>query len=187
MAELNTFFEQYLPDTDSTQLVEAFDVSKMIKRKEHLIRPGQNSSFLAFIIQGTFRVYFYSENGIEITVWFSFAGMMITDMLAFYTETRASFYVQAVEESEIRIILKSQLYKLYQSNPEYQEFGRKYAENAFINVGQRMLSFQTKSAEERYKELLQNPKYMQKIPLKYLASYLGVTDTSLSRIRKNLQ
>ena len=113
--------------------------------------------------------------------------MMITDMLAFYTETRASFYVQAVEKSEIRIILKSQLDKLYQSNPEYQEFGRKYAENAFINVGQRMLSFQTKSAEERYKELLQNPKYMQKIPLKYLASYLGVTDTSLSRIRKNLQ
>ena len=52
---------------------------------------------------------------------------------------------------------------------------------------ERMLSLQTKSAEERYLELLANPQYMQKIPLKHLASYLGITDSSLSRIRKNLQ
>ena len=51
---------------------------------------------------------------------------------------------------------------------------------------ERMLSFQTKSAEERYLELLSNPNYLQRIPLKHLASYLGVTDTSLSRIRKNI-
>lgn len=166
--------------------MNAFDVVQKIKKKDFLLKPSQNCSFLAFVKKGTFRVYFYDNDGIEITVWFSFEGMMVGDLLAFYKESKAHFYVQAVDECEISIISKNKLEKLYLSNREYLQFGKKYAEYVSVNVMERMLSFQTQSAEERYLELLANPNYMQKIPLKYLASYLGITDTSLSRIRKSI-
>ena len=186
MNELKTFFKKYIPLTNIEHFTNAFDDVISIKRKDYLLKPNQNCSFLAFVKKGTFRVFFYNNEGTEITVWFSWEGMMIGDLLAFYKETKALFYVQAVEDSEIRKISKNNLDQLYLNNPVYLQFGRKYAEYVSINVMERMLSFQTKSAEERYLELLANPKFMQKIPLKYLASYLGITDTSLSRIRKKI-
>jgi CRP-like cAMP-binding protein len=186
MNELKTLFKKYIPLADTKNLVNAFDMVQKLKKKDFLLKPNQNCSFLAFVKKGTFRVFFYDNNGIEITVWFSFEGMMVGDLLAFYKESTSIFYIQAVDDCEICIITKTKLEKLYLSNPEYLQFGRKYAEYVSMNVMERMLSFQTQSAEERYLELLANPNYMQKIPLKYLASYLGITDTSLSRIRKNI-
>ena len=186
MNDLKTFFNKYIPLADLELFVQAFDVVQKLKRKELLLKPGQNCTYLAFVQKGAFRVFFYDTEGTEITVWFSFEGMMIADLLAFYKGSKALFYVQAVEDSEICMLSKNKLEELYLEHPEYLQFGRKYAEYISINVMERMLSFQTKSAEERYLELLSNPKYMQRIPLKYLASYLGVTDTSLSRIRKNI-
>ncbi len=186
MNDLRTFFEKYIPLDDIDQFVNSFDVIQKFKKKDYLLKPGQNCDFLAFIKKGTFRVFFYDSEGTEITVWFSWEGMMVGDLLAFYKESKAEFYVQAIEACEICSIPKSTLEQLYLTNPQYLQFGKKYAEFVSINVMERMLSFQTKTAEERYLELLANPNYMQKIPLKYLASYLGITDTSLSRIRKNI-
>jgi CRP-like cAMP-binding protein len=113
--------------------------------------------------------------------------MVITDMLGFYTTGKATFFVEALQDSIIYKISKQDLEKLYSKFPLYRVFGQKFAEEALTMLMQRTLSLHTKSAEDRYKELLQIPNFMQKIPLKYLASYLGVTDTSLSRIRKNIR
>lgn len=186
MKSLEYFFSQYIPLTDASDLIRAFGVNREMEKKEMLTRPGEDSSFLAFIHEGAFRVYFYNEKGHDTTVWFSFAGMMISDLLAFYQGTPANFYISAIEDSHISLIYRHQLEELYLTYPEYREFGRKYAENALVQVMQRMVTLQTKSAEERYAELLAAPQFMQTIPLKYLATYLGITDTSLSRIRKNL-
>ena len=186
MASIDAFFKKYIPLAAIDPLVDAFDLSQKIKKKDFLLRPNENCLFLAFIKRGTFRVFFYDSEGVEITVWFSWEGMMIGDLLAFYKSSKSIFYVQAVEDSEINILSKDKLEALYQNNPDYLEFGRKYAEYVSINVMERMLSLQTKSAEERYLELLEKPNFMKKIPLKYLASYIGVTDTSLSRIRRNI-
>ncbi|MEO0572146.1 MAG: Crp/Fnr family transcriptional regulator [Bacteroidota bacterium] len=186
MNELKAFFKKYIPLADTENFVRAFDVAQKLKKREFLLKPAQNCAYLAFVKKGTFRVFFYDKEGTEITVWFSFEGMMIGDLLALFQNSKAIFYVQAIEDSEISILPKNKLEELYLKNPEYLQFGRKYAEYVSVNVMKRMLSFQTKSAEERYIELLTNPNYMQRIPLKYLASYLGVTDSSLSRIRKKI-
>ncbi|MEX0360244.1 MAG: Crp/Fnr family transcriptional regulator, partial [Allomuricauda sp.] len=159
MEDLKKFFNKYIPLADTDQLVKAFDVIQKIKKKGFLLKPGQNCSFLAFVKKGTFRVFFYDKDGTEITVWFSFDGMMVSDLLAFYKESKAIFYVQAVEDSEICIIPKYKLESFYLKNQEFLQFGRKYAEYVSINVMERMLSLQTKSAEERYLELLANPNY----------------------------
>jgi CRP/FNR family transcriptional regulator, anaerobic regulatory protein len=94
--------------------------------------------------------------------------------------------VEALDDSVLYKINKHDLDELYKQQPPYSEFGRKFSEEALTMLMQRTLSLHTKSAEDRYKELMQIPELIQKVPLKYLATYLGITDTSLSRIRKNL-
>ena len=113
--------------------------------------------------------------------------MLVGDLLAFFKKSKSIFYVEAIEESEISIISREKLEKLYMEHPEYLLFARKYAEYVSINVMERLLTLQTKSAEDRYKELLETPNFLKRIPLKYLASYIGVTDSSLSRIRRNIR
>ena len=116
MDKLRTFFEKYIPLCDTSYLINAFNVSKRLKKRDFLIKPGQNCAFLAFVDTGIFRVFFYNAEGIEVTVWFSFEGMMVGDLLAFYKDSKATFYVQAIEDSEIKIIkkvrLKSYLYPI---------------------------------------------------------------------------
>jgi CRP-like cAMP-binding protein len=185
-AELREFLEYYLPNEDLKPLLNCFHEFK-IKKGRHLLKPGQDCNYLAFIQQGCFRVYYHDINDKEIITWFSFEEMVISDLLGLYTNGKAQFYVEALEDSLIYKISKADLENLYKQNPKYIEFGRKFAEEALTMLMYRTMSLHTLSAEERYKELLQQPDFMQKIPLKYLASYLGITDTSLSRIRKKIR
>lgn len=184
--ELKDFLSFYLPDQNLHPLLDCFHELK-IKKGKHLLKPKQDCNYIAFIQKGLFRVYYFDINGREIITWFSFTEMAITDLLGLYTTGKAQFYVEALEDSIIYKITKQDLEKLYIEYPVYREFGRKFAEEALTMLMQRTMSLHTKSAEERYKELLQIPDFMQKIPLKYLASFLGVTDTSLSRIRKKIR
>lgn len=187
METLETFFNQYITSkNDQQELISLFGKSKKLDAKSFLVKPGGPSSFLAFIEKGTFRVYLINAKGIEVTIWFSFAGMMISDMLAFYKNTSANFYIEAIEDSIIRIISKSDLRKVYQENVRLRAFGQRYSENALVKVMERMLELQTLDAEKRYLSLMERPLFLEKIPLKYLASFIGVTDTSLSRIRRKL-
>ena len=186
MQNLTTYFKRMLPFADVEPLVQAFSAIRVIKRHELLVRPGQRTTFLAYINKGAFRVYFYNENADEITTWFSFQDFFVTDLLSYYKDVPASFYVEAIEDSEIFIAQKATLEKLFRTHVQYQEFGRKFAENGMVLLMERMMSLQTKTATERYLELLERPEFMEKIPLKYLATYLGITDSSLSRIRRQV-
>ena len=183
---LETFLSYYIPDESLDPFIKKFERST-IKRSRHLLRPGMDCSYLAYIQQGCFRVYYHDIKGREIVTWFSFSEMVITDLLGFYTSGKAQFYVQALEDSILYKISKHDLVQLYNELPAYREFGRKFAEEALTMLMQRTMSLHTKSAEERYKELMAHPHLMQKIPLKYLASFLGITDTSLSRIRRKIR
>ncbi len=186
MDELRLFFERYLPHQDLSPLLSAFSEPKSFKKRTMMIQPGERCSQLAFVGSGCFRVYFINEVGIEITTWFSFQGAVVTDLLAYLTDSPATFFVEAIEDSQIVQIDKMQLEKLIVSHPEYEKFARNFAEEALVMVIRRMVSLQTKSAKERYLEVLGNPNVMQRIPLKHLATYLGITETSLSRIRAEI-
>ncbi|MBK7870475.1 MAG: Crp/Fnr family transcriptional regulator [Saprospiraceae bacterium] len=187
MDSIYDFLKYYIPEKDVPELAKGFSTRKNIAKNELLLAPGISCDFLGFIIKGLFRVYFYDYEGKEITVWFSLEGMVITDMLAFYSDTKAQFYVQAIEDSEIIIITKEKLESSYAHYPSLIEFGRKFAEEAIVMLMERTLTLQTKTAEDRYKDLLEQPELLQRIPLKHLATYLGITDTSLSRIRRNIK
>ncbi len=186
MKNLEIYLHRMLPGMEVQKLVQAFSTTRLLKKNEFLIQPGQRTTFLSYINKGSFRVYFYNDNADEITTWFSFQNYFVTDLLAYYKGTPATYYVEAIEDSEIFIAQKHDLEALYRVHADSREFGRKFAENGMVMLMERMVTLQTKSATDRYLELLEQPQFMEKIPLKYLASFLGITDTSLSRIRKNL-
>lgn len=186
MQKLYEYIAGYLPKEDIEELVESFSEKRLVKRNHIFLQPSDSCGFIAFIEKGLFRVYFYDKNGKEITTWFSYEGMIITDLWSFYTGKKASFYVEALEDCEIRQISKERLHELYEKRPEYREFGRKFAEQALVRVMQRLWGFYSKGAEEHYLELLGQPELLQRVPLKHLATYIGITDSSLSRIRKKL-
>lgn len=184
--ELTEFLSFYIPNQELQPFLSCFREMK-VKKGRHLLTPGKDCNYLAFIQYGCFRVYYFDTNGKEIITWFSFNEMVITDLLGLYTTGKAQFYVEALEDSLLFRITKSDLERLYKKYPYYLEFGRRFAEEALTMLMQRTLSLHTKTPEERYEELLQIPHFMEKIPLKHLASYLGVTDTSLSRIRRRIR
>ncbi|WP_264524553.1 Crp/Fnr family transcriptional regulator [Flavobacterium sp. N502536] len=104
---------------------------------------------------------------------------------SFITQKVAEENIQALTDTEIEVIHKEGIEKLYSSSIYWQEVGRKIAEIEYVTLQKRMISFQKLSGTQRYEELYQNHKnYIQQIPLQYLASYLGVTPRHLSRIRK---
>jgi CRP-like cAMP-binding protein len=187
MTDLEDFLSDYLPGIELDPFVKSFSIPKTIRKNQFYIRPGLLCDTIGFVRRGCFRVYMIDNKGKEITTWFSFPGFVITDMLAFYTDGRARFYAQALEDCEVLNIKKQQLESLYKAYPDYREFGRKFAEEALIMLMKRTLSMQIESAENRYRDLLEQPDFMQRIPLKYLASYLGITDTSLSRLRRKIR
>jgi len=114
--------------------------------------------------------------------------MWVTDLRAYYKNSRANYYVKALENSEIYIIYKFSLEKLYKEHNEFLLFAKNFAERGMVTMLKRSdYIFQELSAEERYKELLKTPILKHNFPFKYIATFLGITETSLSRIRKNLK
>ena len=156
-----------------------------VKRGDIILIAGEVCSSFMFIEEGGIRMYYYSGDS-EISAWFSLANSVAMEVHSFITQTPSICSLQAIEDSELYVLAKSDLERLYEQQPKMQEFMRKMWEAALALIIPRFSSLQNESAEERYKDLINNSELMQQIPQKYLASFIGVTPTSLSRIRKKL-
>ena len=183
-SELKTFIKTYikLPDEELEQIAGKFR-RRTVKKNEYLLRQGEICSDLVFVKEGCLRLY-YLADGIEVSVWFSFKHSSAIELYSFISERPSEYYLQAIEAGEILYLSKPALNLIYETYPKMQEMMRKFWEDVVINLVDRFTALQRDSAEKRYRDLLKKPAYLQKIPQKYLASFIGVTPTSLSRIRK---
>lgn len=187
MERLKEYLKKELPSIDIQPFINAVSEKRQIKKGELLVEAGEKAHFLAFVNKGIFRVYLIDQKGNEITTWFGFKNMWVTDLYSYYKGTRAIYYVEAIEKSEVIIIKKSDLDRLYQTNPEFINFAKEFAEYGMVMMIERAYDLQAKTADQRYNKLFNTPILKNNIPLKYIATYLGVTETSLSRIRKNIK
>jgi len=146
---------------------------------------GEICKDLIFVQQGCLRLY-YLQDDIEVSVWFALKHSSAIEIFSFISETPTNNYLQAIEDSEVLYLPKSELNKLYESHPKMQEMMRKFWEDVILHLLDRFTALQRDSAEKRYLDLLNKPELLQTIPQKYLASFIGVTPTSLSRIKKNI-
>jgi CRP-like cAMP-binding protein len=184
--EFKKFISGYtdLSDQELDEVAGKFK-SKIVKKNDCVLQQGEICKDLIFVQSGCLRLY-YIAGGIDISVWFSFQHSSAIEIYSFISETPSDYFLQAIEDSEILYVPKSVLNELYQAHPKMQEMMRKFWEDVIINLINRFTALQRDPAEKRYRDLLSKPPYIQKIPQKYLASFIGVTPTSLSRIRKQI-
>jgi CRP-like cAMP-binding protein len=184
--ELKKFIASYvdIPDGELDDIAGKFK-TKTIKKNDCLLEQGKVCEDLVFVQNGCLRLY-YVADGVEVSVWFSFKHSSAIEIYSFISERPSDYFLQAIEESEVLYLPKSALNKLYETHPKMQEMMRKFWEDVIIHLIDRFTALQRDSAEQRYRDLLKKPVYLQQIPQKYLASFIGVTPTSLSRIRKQI-
>ena len=186
MRALEDFIKEYvpMPEVDLAHITKRFKC-KVVKKDDYLLIPGNVCKDFIFVQSGCLRMYFI-KGGIEISIWFAFADSVASEIHSFISEEPSRYFVQAIEDSELLFISKNQLNELYVTHPLMQEMMRKFWEGILIHIIDRFSSLQNDTAKERYLNLLNTPEYLQKIPQKYLASFIGITPTSLSRLRRQI-
>lgn len=182
--ELITYFSKY--NALSENAINAIsDISKLvnIKKNQDLQSIGHTCRTIYFIKKGVARIYYYKDD-IEITECFAFENAIIARVESLFTGKPSRKAIQMIEDSELIAISSVKLFDLYDTFPEIERLLRKIFESAYVDTVNRVESIQFHSAEERYNALLkENPNVLLRVPLKYIASYLGITQVSLSRIR----
>lgn len=154
-----------------------------IKKNQDLQPIGHTCKTIYFINKGIARIYYYKD-GIDITESFAFENNIIARVESLFTGKPSRKAIQVLEDSELVGINSAQLFKLYDAFPEIERLFRKIFEGAYVDTVNRIEGIQFHSAEERYNALISEaPDVLKRVPLKYVASYLGITQVSLSRIR----
>ncbi|WP_166923537.1 Crp/Fnr family transcriptional regulator [Flavobacterium poyangense] len=175
---------QILPLQELDKL-DGLIVKRKLKKGDFLIRENQIAKEIVLIKSGALRSFYMNNEGEEITNCITFENEFMTAFTSLITQKPTEENIQALFDTELEVISHEQIAHLYENSIHWQKVGRVIAEMQYINLEQRILSFQKLSGKERYETLFENhPHYIKLIPLHYLASFLGVTPRHLSRIRK---
>ena len=162
-------------------------IPKKLRRRQYLLQAGDVCTMLAFVSQGCLRLYELDELGRERNLVFALEGQWMTDVESWRAHTPSTRNVDALEDSQLLLIDNASLDTLTKSAPQWDRYFQGVLEDAFKAAIGRISDFVGASAEERYLRFLsQSPELSQRIPLHQIASYLGITPQSLSRIRREL-
>lgn len=174
-----------ITDTEFDQIRAIFR-PRVVRKRCFLYRQGEVCPCVAFIERGCFRNYHLEEDGSEYIVNFPHEDWWVADLQSFYLGLPSMFNLEAIEESSVVTTTKLEWERALASIPSFQTFyhakiGRAYTANTL-----RIATNRSADAEERYADIVRNHSWMlERIPQRYLASYLGIEPQSLSRIRKS--
>jgi len=167
--------------------IEKSGIRKSVEANSTIFRADRPFLKLLFLENGLFRAYRIVD-GKDVTFFFFTSGEFAVDYESFLRESKSQLFLESLVASDYIEFSKSKINSLYNQYPEFERFGRIMAENAYLSATGRLKEFQTGSLEERYLQLLdRNPKLFQQVPQYHIASYLGVSPQSLSRVRARLQ
>lgn len=186
MITLKRFIENYtkIPDAEWQIIQQAFE-RKEIKKNEFILEEGKICRYFYFLEEGLIR-FFIIKNGEDISKIFTAAPNCFTSTTSFRSQKPSKEYIQALENSIVWQISFSQVNQLAELN-SWNDFIRKFIHEVREFAEELLMEVRTETAETRYDKLMEKyPILVQKIPLKYLASFLGIAPQSLSRIRKKL-
>jgi CRP-like cAMP-binding protein len=160
---------------------------KKLRRRQYHIQAGDPCRHEAYVVKGCLRQYYVDEAGQEHTVSFAVEDWWTSDMYGFITGNLSLTNIEAVEDSELLLIEKTDFNKLLEEIPQFERFFRIKLQRAFVAHQRRIIENMSLPADQRYLHFRSNyPSLEQRLPLKLIASYLGITPESLSRIRKQL-
>lgn len=177
--------------TDKIQLTDAewsicqtFFAPKKLRKKQYFLQEGDICQYTAFVEKGSMRSYSIDDKGNEHILQFALEGWWITDMYSFYSGEPSTYHIDALEDCELLLISRLQQESMMEAVPKMERYYRILLQNRLINMQRRLSGNLSFTAEQKYQWLLQSfPDIFQRVPQHMIASYLGITKETLSRIR----
>jgi len=158
-----------------------------LRKKQYLLRQGDICRHLAFVEQGLLRSYAIGEKGVEHIVQFAPEGWWISDIYSYLTEEPSEYHIDALEDAQLLLLSKTAYEQLFVQAPVFERYFRILTQNSLIAYQRRVSSTLSRSAEAVYTEFLEvYPEIARRVPQHNIASYLGITPESLSRIRRQM-
>lgn len=154
-----------------------------IPKKQLILKEGQTAQYMYFVEKGCLRGY-YLKDGNEINSWFMKEGDFVISIVSFYTQTPSEEMIETLEDCVLWSIPHQKLNELYLQYPGFNIVGRLLTERYYVLSEQRTQNLRKKTADERYRQLVTSfPDISNRVPLKFIASYLGISFETLSRLR----
>jgi CRP-like cAMP-binding protein len=179
--EKNLLLSEYDWDYFSSKLSK-----KEFRKNELLLKNGQTENHLSFIETGIVR-YFLPKGEHELTFAFGFENSFVSGYDSFLVQQPSTYYIQTLKKTVLWQLTYKDLQNIYQETIIGNKIGRLASEELFLKKSKREISLLVDTAERRYLNLFhEQPQLIEKIPLKYIASYIGITPQALSRIRKRI-
>lgn len=178
-------FSRYVSLTETEkEIVQTVFAHKKFRKRQYILQEGQISRYENFVTKGLTRTYEVDEKGQEHVVLFGPEDWWVGDLYSFLSETPTACNIDCLEDTEVLQMSKSGQEYLFQEVPKLERFFRILVQNAYVAAMGRISSSLKKSSSERYEEFIRKyPHIDQRVPNHQIASYLGVTPQSLSRIR----
>lgn len=184
---IENIFKKIVLNNDEQQLLKTFFIPKKLRKKQYLLQEGDVSKYLAFVEKGILRSYTVDEKGGEHIAEFAFEGWWIGDQFSFLTGEPSMYNIDALENCELLLLTKQAEEQMLEKIPKMERFFRLLLQNHLIATQGRLVSSLSNSAEEKYKQLVNAcPTIPQRVPQHMLASFLGITPETLSRLRKQI-
>ncbi len=173
---------------EKADLISSYFIKKSFPKETILIQEGKTSKHSYFLESGIIRCYIIDLKGNEVTTRFFSAPDFLNDYLSFFEQKPSEENYELLTDCTLYSISYDNVQHCFHTIPEFREWGRMLLTLNYTFINQKMISLYKETAQERYLNLeKKNPEIIEKVPLHIIASYLGITKFSLSRIRKEIQ
>jgi CRP-like cAMP-binding protein len=187
MEQIRQYFEQSIKLTDQDWETFSSKLTKIeVPKRQLLLKAGQIENYLSFVEKGIIRLYIPKDDR-DLTFAFGFHNGFVSAYDSFITRQPSVYNVETLTKTTLWRLQYKDLQAIYSETAIGNNIGRQASEDLFLKKSKRELSLLNDTAEQRYLKLFsEQPKLIQQIPMKYIASYIGITPQALSRIRKRI-
>lgn len=184
---INHIQEKVEIDIDQLEVLKLFFTQKRLRRKEYLLKQGEICKNLTFVSKGILKSYILDEKGNERINLFAFEGWWISDFNSFLNRETAFLNIDAIEDSDLLLLSRENYEELTLKIPVMDRYFRILYQNSLVTKDYRLVVSNNFTAEEKYLQLVEsNPDITQKLSHALIASYLGLSPETVSRIRKKI-